>query len=71
MNCNFFLFLNFFVPKAYVLEVLDGGLFLWTLWIFLLGFRNLKMTSITLNTSFHIDLGWFASDWTCIIQRLK
>jgi hypothetical protein len=39
------------------LKVLDGTLFLWTLWVFLLRLPNLKMTSITLNTSFHIDLG--------------
>jgi hypothetical protein len=29
------------------------------------------MTLATLNTSFHIDLGWFVGDWTCIIQRLE
>jgi hypothetical protein len=29
------------------------------------------MTSTTLNTSFHIDLGRFVGDWTCIIQILK
>jgi len=29
------------------------------------------MTSATLNTSFHINLGRFVGDWTCIIQRLK
>jgi hypothetical protein len=28
------------------------------------------MTSFTLNTSFHIDLGMFVNDWTCIIQKL-
>jgi len=29
------------------------------------------MTSATLNTSFHIDLGRFVGDWTCIIQKLE
>jgi hypothetical protein len=47
------------VPKTYFLKVLNGALFLWTLWVFLLGLPNLKMISITLNTSFHIDLGRF------------
>ncbi len=32
------------------------------LWVFLLGFSNFKMTSATLNTSFHIDLGMFIGD---------
>jgi hypothetical protein len=44
------------------LKFLDGALFLWTLWVFLLGLPNFKMTSITLNTSFHIDLGRFVGD---------
>jgi hypothetical protein len=29
------------------------------------------MTSIIVNTSFHIDLGKFVGDWTCIIQILE
>jgi hypothetical protein len=62
MNCNLFIFSNFFVPKAYFLKVLDVALFLWTLWVFFLGLSNLKMTSVTLNASFHIDLGRFAKD---------
>jgi len=44
------------------LKVLDGALFLWILWVFLLGFPILKMTSSTLNTSFHIDLGRSVND---------
>jgi len=56
MNCNLFIFSNFFVPKTYFLKVLDVALFLWTLWVFFLGLSNLKMTSVTLNASFHIDL---------------
>jgi hypothetical protein len=44
------------------LKVLDGALFLWTLWVFLLGFPNFKMTSNTLNTSFHIDFGRLVGD---------
>jgi len=56
------LFFNFFIPKAYFFKVLDGALFLWILWAYLLGLPNLKMTSTTLNTSFHIDLGRFVGD---------
>jgi hypothetical protein len=52
------------------LKVLDGALFLWTLWVFLLELPNLKMTSNTLNTSFHIDFERFVGDWMCIIQIL-
>jgi hypothetical protein len=29
------------------------------------------MRSVTLNISFHIDLGRFVGDWTCIIEWLK
>jgi hypothetical protein len=53
------------------LKALNGLLFIWTLWIFLSGLPNLKMTLATLNTSFHIDLKRFMGDWRCIIQRLK
>jgi hypothetical protein len=44
------------------LKVLNGALFLKTLWVFLLILPNLKMTSTTLNTSSDIDLGKFVSD---------
>jgi len=44
------------------LKVLNGALFSWTLWVFLLGLPSLKMTSTTLNTSLHIDLGRFVND---------
>jgi len=54
-----------------LLKVLNGALFLWTLWVFLLGLSYLKMSLIILNTSFHIDLGRLVSDSTCVIQRLK
>jgi hypothetical protein len=37
-----FCFFNFFVPKAYVLKVLNGVLFLKELWVFILGFSKLK-----------------------------
>jgi hypothetical protein len=53
------------------LKVLDGAFFLWTLKVFLLKLLNLKMTSATLNTNFHINLGRFVGDWTCFIQRLE
>ncbi len=65
----FVYFSNFFVHMF--LKVLDGALFLWTLWVFLLGLSNQKMTLATLNTDFHIDLGRFVGDWTCIIQILE
>jgi hypothetical protein len=44
------------------LKVLNGAIFLKTLWVFLLGPPNSKMTSTTLNISFHIDLGRFVGD---------
>jgi hypothetical protein len=50
------------VPKTYFLKVLDGGLILWTSWVFFLGLPNQKMTSTTLNTNFHMDLGRFVGD---------
>jgi hypothetical protein len=53
------------------LKVLDGALFLWTLWVFLLGLSNQKMTSTTLNTNFHIDLWRFVGDWTRIIWNIN
>jgi hypothetical protein len=37
---------------------------------FSLRLPNLKMTSVTLNTSSYINLGRFVNDWTCIIQKL-
>ncbi len=70
MTYIFYFIFNFFVPKTYFLKVLDGTLFLWTLWVFLLGLPNLKMTLVTLNICFHIYLGRFVGDLTCIIQRL-
>jgi hypothetical protein len=51
-----------FVPKAFFFKVLDGALFVWTLWVFLLGLPNFKLKSTTLNTSFHIDLGRIIGD---------
>jgi hypothetical protein len=45
-----------------VLKVLYVALFLWILWVFLLGLPNLEMRLATLNTSFHIDLGRFGRD---------
>ncbi len=66
-----FLFFNFFVPKELFLKFLDGAISLWNLWVFLLGLPNQKMTLATQNTNFHIDLGRFVGDWTCIIQILQ
>ncbi len=62
MSCNFCLFFKEIVPKAYLLKVLDGALFLWTLWVFLLRFSNKKMTLATLNINFHIHLKRFVAD---------
>jgi hypothetical protein len=56
------LFFKEIVPKAYLLKVLDGALFLWTLWVFLLRFSNKKMTLATLNINFHIHLKRFVAD---------
>jgi hypothetical protein len=67
----FVCFSIFLSQKHMFLKVLDGALFLWTLWVFLLGFSNQKMTLATLNTNFDIDLGRFVGDWTCIIQILE
>jgi hypothetical protein len=50
------------------LKVLDGAIFLKTLWVFFLGSPNSKMTLATLNTTFQIELGRFVNDSTCIIQ---
>ncbi len=55
---QFLFYFQFFL----FLKVLDGALFLWTLWVFLLELPNLKMTSNTLNTSFHIDFERFVGD---------
>jgi hypothetical protein len=33
---------NFFVPKAYFKKVLNGALFFWILWVFVLELFNLK-----------------------------
>jgi hypothetical protein len=44
------------------LKVLDGPLFFWTSWVFLLKLPNQKMTLATLNTNFHNDLGRFVGD---------
>jgi hypothetical protein len=62
MSCNFCLYFKNIVRKTYFLKFLDGALFLWTLWVFLLGLVNQKMTLDTLNTNFHIDLGRFVGD---------
>jgi hypothetical protein len=62
MSYNFYLFFKKIVPKAYFLKILDGALFLWTLWVFLLGLPNQKMASITSNTNCHIHLGRFIGD---------
>jgi hypothetical protein len=62
MSCNLFDFFKKIVPETYFMKFLDGALFLWTLWVFLLGLPNKKMTLATLNTSFHINLGRFVGD---------
>jgi hypothetical protein len=67
MSCNFILFSISLSQKHKFLKVLCGALFKWTLWVFFLRLPNFKMTTITLNTSFHIDLGRFVGDLTLII----
>ncbi len=48
----FVLFFKFFAPIFIYLKALDGPLFIWTLWVFLLGLPGLKITSNTLNINF-------------------
>jgi len=67
MSCKLCLFFNFFVPKAYVFESCISLSFVGSPF----SIPNQKMTLVTLNRNFHIDLWKFVSDWTCIIQRLK
>jgi hypothetical protein len=71
MSCKFCLFFNFFVPKAYVFENFTWGIIHMDFVSFPFRTSKLKMTSATLNTSFHIFLGKFIDDQKCIIQRLK
>jgi hypothetical protein len=74
MSCNFIFIFQFPCPKSicfsnfYIRHYSYG---LCEFWIFLLWLSNLKMKLITLNTSFHIDLGRFVCDWTNIIQIFK
>jgi hypothetical protein len=71
MNCNFCLFSKKIISKVDVFESLIWGSIPLNFMGFFLRFSNQNMTSITLNTNFHIDLRRFVSDWTCIIQILK
>jgi hypothetical protein len=41
------------------------------LWVFFLGLPNLKMTSATLNTSFHIDLGRFIRGLNMYYSKIR
>jgi hypothetical protein len=62
MNCNFYLFFNFFAPKTYVLKSFKWDIIPLDFVGFFLGLPNLKMKLVTLNTNFHIDLGRFIGD---------
>jgi hypothetical protein len=62
MNYNLFFIFNLFVPKSY-----DFKSFTWVIMHldfvgFFFGLLNLKMTSVTFNTNFHIYLGRFVND---------
>jgi hypothetical protein len=70
MSCNFCLF-QFLYPKGTCFWKLYIGHYHMDIVGFIFRTSKLKMTSNTLNTSFHIGLGRFANDWTCIIQRFK
>jgi hypothetical protein len=60
---QFFLLFNFFVLKNIFFESFRWGIIpLDFAQVFLLGLSNFKMTSIILNTGFHIDLGKFVVD---------
>jgi hypothetical protein len=43
----------------YFLKASHGILFMWTLWVFLLGLANDKMTSTSFDVSFDLGLGGF------------
>jgi len=59
---QFLFVIQFFVSEAYFFESFTWGIIHMDFVGFLLGFPNLKMTSTTLNTSFHIDSGKFVGD---------
>jgi hypothetical protein len=57
-----YIFFSISLSQKHFFESFTWGIIPWTLWVFLLGLPNYKMTSIALNTSFHIDLGIFVGD---------
>jgi hypothetical protein len=58
-----FLFIfQFFCPKSIFFESFRWGIIPLDRVGFFLRLPNLKMTLVTLNTSFHIDLGRFGGD---------
>jgi hypothetical protein len=59
---QFYLFFNFFVVRKYVFESFRWGIIFKNFVGFPFRIPNFKMTSITLNTSSHIDLGKFVGD---------
>jgi hypothetical protein len=60
--CSFCLFFKKFVSKACVFESFKWGIIPLDFMGFHLGLSNQKMTSTTLNSNFHIDLGMFVGD---------
>jgi hypothetical protein len=67
---QFFFVFQFLCPKSIFFESFRWGNILLDFVGFPFRTSKLKLTSTTLNVSFHIDLGRFVGDWTCIIQRL-
>jgi hypothetical protein len=66
-----FLFFQFVCTKKYVFECFTWTIIHMDFVGFLFRTSKFKMTLVTLNISFHIDLGRFVNDWTCIIQILE
>jgi hypothetical protein len=62
MSCTFCLVFQKHCPKSIFFEIFRWGIISLDFMGFFLGLPNLKMTSITLNTNFHIDLGRFVGD---------
>jgi hypothetical protein len=66
-----FIFFYFLISKIYFLKFLFGVLFIWILWVVVLGLPNSKMILAFVNVSVDVDLWGFLNDWTFINQRLQ
>jgi hypothetical protein len=50
---------------------LHGALFMWILWVFLLGLVNCKITSTSYYINFDLGFAGFVGGWTFISQRIQ